>query len=49
LINYQLGIQERIGADRLLQLHEKANQTKKYTREELRNLIAVYKEKIKKM
>jgi hypothetical protein len=49
LINYQLGIEQRIGADRLLDLHAKAHQTKKYTREELRNLIAVYKEKIKKM
>jgi vacuolar-type H+-ATPase catalytic subunit A/Vma1 len=49
LINYQLGIEQRIGADRLLDLNAKAHQTKKYTREELRNLIAVYKEKIKKM
>lgn len=47
LLNYQIGIEKRIGADRLLQLHEKAHQTRKYSTEELQELIKTYKNKIK--
>ena len=47
LIQYQIGIEQRIGGDRLIQLHEKAHKAVKYTREELRDLIANYKQKIK--
>lgn len=47
LIQYQIGIEQRIGGERLMQLHEKAHKAAKYTREELRELIANYKQKIK--
>lgn len=47
LIQYQIGIEQRIGGERLIKLHEKAHQSVKYTREELRDLIATYKAKIK--
>jgi hypothetical protein len=47
LIQYQIGIEQRIGGDRLIQLHEKAHKAAKYTREELRDLITKYKQKIK--
>ena len=47
LLNYQIGIEKRIGADRLLTLHEKAYQTRKYSVDELQQLIKTYKQKIK--
>lgn len=47
LLNYQIGIEKRIGADRLLQLHEKAHQTRKYSADELQEIIKTYKQKIK--
>lgn len=47
LIQYQVGIEQRIGGERLMNLHEKAHKAAKYTREELRDLIANYKQKIK--
>lgn len=47
LLNYQIGIEKRIGAERLLQLHEKAHQTRKYSADELQELIKTYKQKIK--
>lgn len=46
LLNYQIGIEKRIGADRLLQLHEKAHQVRKYSADELQELIKKYKKKI---
>ena len=49
LLNYQIGIEKRIGADRLLQLHEKAYQTRKYSADELQELIKKYKKKIADM
>jgi len=49
LIQYQIGIEQRIGGERLMQLHEKAHKSVKYTREELRDLIKHYKEKIKQL
>ena len=49
LIQYQIGIEQRIGGERLIKLHEKAHQSVKYTRDELRNLIATYKQKIKNL
>lgn len=49
LIQYQIGIEQRIGGERLIKLHEKAHQSVKYTREELRELITKYKLKIKKL
>jgi len=47
LLNYQVEIQKKIGADRLLTLHEEAHKTKKFTREELKEIIAKYKKKLK--
>lgn len=47
LLNYQIGIEKRIGADRLLQLHEKAYQVRKYSADELQEIIKIYKQKIK--
>lgn len=49
LLNYQIGIEKRIGGERLLQLHELAHVTKKWTIEELQEINTVYKEKIKKL
>ena len=47
LLNYQIGIEKRIGADRLLQLHEKAHEVRKYSADELQEIIKTYKQKIK--
>jgi len=47
LLNYQIGIQQRIGADELIELHAIAHNTRKFTRDELRELISIYKEKTK--
>jgi hypothetical protein len=49
LLNYQIGIAERIGAKNLIELSAKAHDTRKYTREELRDIINIYKEKIKSL
>ena len=43
LLNYQIGIAERIGADRLIELNGRAHKTRKFTREELKEIIAKYK------
>jgi hypothetical protein len=47
LIAYQIGIQERIGGERLIKLHELAHLEYKPTRSELRSLITEYKQKAK--
>ena len=47
LINYQLGIEKRIGVDRLFILHTLAHSEKKYTIPELKEIIDKYKNKIK--
>jgi hypothetical protein len=47
LLNYQIGIEKRIGGEELISLHEEAHKTRKYTREELKDIIEVYKQKIK--
>jgi hypothetical protein len=49
LLNYQLGIQERIGADELIKLHEEAHKIRKFSREELKDIIELYKEKLKNL
>lgn len=43
LLNYQIGIQQRIGADRLIELHAKAHEVKKWTKDELKEIIKKYK------
>ena len=46
LLNYQIGIQQRIGAERLIELQSKAHETRKFTRDELKEIISIYKQKI---
>ena len=47
LLNYQIGIEKRIGGEELFKLHEEAHKTRKYTREELKDIIEEYKQKTK--
>ena len=47
LIDYQIEIQKKIGADRLILLHEEAHKTRKFTRDELHEIIKKYKNKLK--
>jgi len=49
LLNYQVGIEKRIGGEELFKLHEEAHKTRKYTREELKDIIELYKQKVKDM
>lgn len=49
LLNYQIGIQKRIGAQKLLELQERAHVTKKWTINELKEIIETYKSKIKEI
>tara|TARA_R110002110_G_scaffold107847_9_gene269742 strand:- start:7792 stop:8310 length:519 start_codon:yes stop_codon:yes gene_type:complete len=48
LLNYQIGIEKRIGGEELLKLHEEAHKIRKFTREELKEIIELYKQKKKK-
>jgi len=45
LLNYQIGIEKRIGAQKLIELHERAHLTKKWSVDELKELINIYKKK----
>lgn len=47
LLNYQIGIEKRIGGERLIALHEQAHTTKKWTIQELNEIIETYKKKLK--
>jgi hypothetical protein len=47
LLNYQIGIEKRIGGERLITLHEQAHTTKKWTIQELNEIIETYKRKLK--
>ena len=47
LLNYQIGIEKRIGGEELIKLHEEAHKIRKYTREELKAIIETYKQKKK--
>jgi len=49
LLNYQIGIQKKIGAQKLLELQERAHVTKKWTIDELKEIIKEYKVKIKEI
>jgi len=49
LLNYQIGIQKRIGAQKLLELQERAHVTKKWTIEELKEIIQTYKTKVRQL
>jgi len=47
LINYREGLLKRIGESKYEQLSQLANQTRRYSAEELKELIRTYKQKIK--
>jgi len=47
LLNYQIGIQKRIGAQKLLELQERAHVTKKWSVDELKEIIQTYKTKMR--
>ena len=47
LLNYQIGIEKRIGAQNLIELQARAHLTKKWTIEELKDLIKTYKTKVR--
>jgi len=47
LINYREGLLKRIGEAKYEQLSQLANQTRRYSAEELKELIKTYKQKIK--
>ncbi len=49
LLNYQIEIERRIGAEKLIELQAKAHLEKKWTKDELKELIAIYKKKIKEI
>jgi hypothetical protein len=49
LLNYQIGIKKKIGAQKLLELQERAHLTKKWTIDELKEIIETYKSKIKEI
>jgi hypothetical protein len=47
LLNYQIGIEKRIGAEKLIELQGRAHLEKKWSVEELKEIIKTYKQKIK--
>jgi hypothetical protein len=47
LLNYQIGIQKRIGGERLIELQSKAHLEKKWSKDELNEIIKIYKNKVK--
>jgi hypothetical protein len=49
LINYQIGIVQRIGNKRVLDLYARAYAEKQWSIEELKEIIATYKQKIKEL
>lgn len=46
LLNYQIGIEKRIGAKKLIELQGKAYIEKRYSIEELKEIIRIYKNKV---
>ena len=49
LLNYQIEIEKRIGAEKLIELQAKAHLEKKWTKDELKELMVIYKKKIKEI
>jgi hypothetical protein len=47
LLNYQIGIEKRIGAERLIELQGRAHLEKRWSVDELKEIIKTYKNKIK--
>ena len=49
LINYGINLENKIGKEEFIMLRERAYETKRFTKEELIDLIALYKQKIKEI
>ena len=49
LLNYQIGIEKRIGADKLIDLQAKAHLEKRWTVDELKEIIKDYKTKARQL
>ena len=49
LLNYQIEIEKRIGAEKLIELQVKAHLVKKWSIDELKELMVIYKNKIKEI
>jgi len=49
LLNYQIGIEKRIGAQKLIELQARAHLTKKWTIDELKEIIKTYKTKVRQL
>ena len=49
LLNYQIGIEKRIGAERLIELQGKAYLEKRWTVDELKEIIKEYKTKVRQL
>ena len=49
LLNYQIEIEKRIGAEKLIELQAKAHFVKKWSIDELKELMQKYKQKIKQL
>jgi hypothetical protein len=49
LLNYQIGIEKRIGAEKLIELQGKAHIEKRWSVDELKNIIKKYKDLVKDM
>jgi hypothetical protein len=49
LLNYQIEIEKRIGAEKLIELQAKAHLVKKWSIDELKELMVIYKKKIKEI
>ena len=49
LLNYQIGIQKRIGAQKLLELQERAHTEKRWSVDELKEIIRIYKNKVNQL
>jgi hypothetical protein len=47
LLNYQIGIEKRIGAEKLIELQGRAHLEKRWSVDELKEIIKTYKNKIK--
>jgi hypothetical protein len=45
LLNYQIGLVKRIG-ERIFELNDRAHKTRKFTRDELKEIISTYKQKV---
>ena len=49
LLKYQIGIEKKIGAQNLLELQERAHTEKRWSVDELKNIIKKYKELVREM